>query len=813
MIRRFGYALCPMGRTIAVILVAAGVTLASAQQSNAPAPPQPPAQPAAEAPAAPSSPRSPAAAGLDDIKATLDDIEKTFNSDATTEDTLADLKRRVAAVGDQLRSRQAQLDQRLKQIEQRIAQLGPPPRSPATEDAAITAERTQLRTQRNDIEDALKQIVVLAGRAAELEQRIDNRRRDLSTGRLFARAAGPFDTEFWNDLAEAVPAELTDLAGLGSQWIDYAHSNGGIGGVLAATAAHVVLAVLAWFAVRFTRRLTDRPTPRRFDKALVAVVLLVANAGIIPALMLGTVLVLSNFGLMPPPVTDIGFGLAAAAAAVGLGRGLGVALFAPAAPQRRLFAFPDHEAESYAAYFTWMGRALAAVVFLTAVHRAVGAPVAPMIATSELMALGVLAVTVHMLWRTARAEVAAAASVGTEHRLGWLRGILWLLIIAIGAALATGYVGLAVFIAGRMLATLAIGGTVAILVVFIDALLTELLAADTPQGRRIAAMFGLTPRGLELSEMLLSAVLRVVLIVVAVMLGVGFAGLFAEDLFGVFQRFSWDYMIGGVSLSPSAIVSAVTLLVAGGVAIRAAQRWLETKFLPRTSLDAGLQNSIIALFGYAGLIAVLALALGTLGIDLQKIAIIAGALSVGIGFGLQSVVSNFVSGLILLAERPIRVGDWIVVKNEEGWVRRISVRATEIETFDRATVIVPNQEFITGIVRNWTHGDAVGRIVIKVRVTYDADVAKVREILLEVANAHPQVVHSSPPAAYLIGFGDIGIDFELRCFIGNVVQAYAVRTDLQTEILRRFHDAAVKIPLPGHDERVPGAPDSSPKPA
>ena len=150
----------------------------------------------------------------------------------------------------------------------------------------------------------------------------------------------------------------------------------------------------------------------------------------------------------------------------------------------------------------------------------------------------------------------------------------------------------------------------------------------------------------------------------------------------------------------------------------------------------------------SALVAVLALALGALGIDLQKIALIAGALSVGIGFGLQSVVSNFVCGLILLAERPIRVGDWVVVRNEEGWVRRISVRATEIETFDRATVIIPNQDFITGVVKNWTHGNTMGRVVVKVRVAFDSDAEKVREVLRACGEDHPQVLRAPPPAVY-----------------------------------------------------------------
>jgi potassium-dependent mechanosensitive channel len=146
------------------------------------------------------------------------------------------------------------------------------------------------------------------------------------------------------------------------------------------------------------------------------------------------------------------------------------------------------------------------------------------------------------------------------------------------------------------------------------------------------------------------------------------------------------------------------------------------------------------------------------------------------------------------------------VKNEEGRVRRISVRATEIETFDRATVIVPNQDFITGAVKNLTHGGTTGRVAVKVRVAYDSDADEVRTILLACGAQHPQVLAVPPAAVYLMGFGDIGIDFELRCLIANVEQSLAVRTELGMEILRRFRDGGVKIPSPAYDARPPGPP-------
>src|SRR5204863_5939140 len=206
----------------------------------------------------------------------------------------------------------------------------------------------------------------------------------------------------------------------------------------------------------------------------------------------------------------------------------------------------------------------------------------------------------------------------------------------------------------------------------------------------------------------------------------------------------FGFKIGEIHLSLTTILGALVVLVVLILATRVVRRWLENELLPQTAIEPSLQQSIATIFGYVGVIAAITLALGDLGIDLQKIALVAGALSVGIGFGLQSIVSNFVSGLILLAERPIRAGDSIVVKGEEGWVRRIRVRATEIETFDRASVIIPNSELITGVVKNWTRSNTLSRIVIKVGVAYDSDPDQVRDILLDIARTHPQIVQSPP---------------------------------------------------------------------
>lgn len=217
-----------------------------------------------------------------------------------------------------------------------------------------------------------------------------------------------------------------------------------------------------------------------------------------------------------------------------------------------------------------------------------------------------------------------------------------------------------------------------------------------------------------------------------------------------------------------------------------------------------MRNSIKTALGYVGLVVAAAFAISYVGLDLSKLALVAGALTVGIGFGLQSVVNNFVSGLILLVERPIKTGDWIVVGSEEGFVRKISVRSTEIETFDRASVIIPNSDLISGTVKNWMHLDQLGRIIVPVGVDYSADPEQVRDLLLKCAADHPDILRWPAPSVFFVNFGESSLDFELRAFIGQIDSGLSVRSDLRFAILKALREAGIGIPFPQRDLNLQG---------
>ncbi len=257
--------------------------------------------------------------------------------------------------------------------------------------------------------------------------------------------------------------------------------------------------------------------------------------------------------------------------------------------------------------------------------------------------------------------------------------------------------------------------------------------------------------------------------------------------------------VGGFTLSPGNLLVAILILSAGVIVTNLFRRWLTHRVLPNTRLEYGARNSIAAGSSYLGVGLALLLAMGALGLDFTNLALVVGALSLGIGFGLRNVVENFVAGLLLLIERPIKVGDWIIVGTHEGTVRHISVRSTEIETFDRASVIVPNADLISSSVTNWTHKNRMARERIAVGVAYGSDTEQVAQILLRCAAEEGKVLRTPPPIALFVGFGDSSLDFELRCFIGDTDDFMTVRSQLHFAIERALREAGIVIPFPQRD--------------
>lgn len=266
--------------------------------------------------------------------------------------------------------------------------------------------------------------------------------------------------------------------------------------------------------------------------------------------------------------------------------------------------------------------------------------------------------------------------------------------------------------------------------------------------------------------------------------------------------------IGALRIVPADLLRALLMLVVLVILVRWLQERLERGALSRAYIEPSTRESLATLFGYIGIAIAVIVALQTAGLRMSTLAWVAGGLSVGIGFGLREIFNNLASGVILLFEKPVRTGDYIVMGKTEGFVRKIRIRSTELEDWNRESIIVPNSALLQNDVHNLNLRDDYGRIILPLRVAYGTDPERVRELLIDVASAHRETlgegdVPSVPgPVVLLQDFADIGLVFELRVFIRDVTRRVVVASDLRFAIDAAFREAGIVMPVPQRDVRL-----------
>jgi potassium-dependent mechanosensitive channel len=266
----------------------------------------------------------------------------------------------------------------------------------------------------------------------------------------------------------------------------------------------------------------------------------------------------------------------------------------------------------------------------------------------------------------------------------------------------------------------------------------------------------------------------------------------------------WDLQLGKLGISPAEIFRAIILFVLVLSGTRLLQQALDQRVFPKTRMDAGIRHSIRSALGYLGFFMGLGLAITSMGVDLSNLAILAGALSVGIGFGLQNIVNNFVSGLILLIERPIKTGDLISLGDQLGTVKKISVRATEITTGDNASLFVPNSSLISGTVVNRSRNGKTTKIVLPVHLAFDSELDQSIEKLGEVIGNHPDVLKSPVPTIHVTAVVDGSVVLDVVIYVSGVEIARNVTSELWRAIIRLFKEGLLSPPRDWLDYRAQG---------
>ncbi|MFL5189627.1 MAG: DUF3772 domain-containing protein [Microvirga sp.] len=806
---------------IALSIAASGTSYAQQAQTSPNTRPQAQAPASAQPQAAPQAAPAPAAAApatsisaetkavrakLDGFKADLDQKEAAIQGRTMSDADLQNIRVQIEPIIGEIRTVVDELTPKLEASKQRLTQLGPKPDKGQPEESAdVARDRAEREAAVAELDETQRLGRALLVQAEQLNTQIGDLRRAGFTRALFEQSDGVFSPNLWMNVVQAVPRELRALGIVLGDALEQLRRSTSLGVLLllglsigAAIALYVGRRSIAPRLVRRDPAVTD---PSRRSRLLAALGVLILGAA--PAIA-GSWIVWVAFDsadIVPPRLEQIVRALLSGLAFIAFVRALIDAILAPDHTSWRLIPVRDASAVRIMSFSVTLATVMVAGKVIEAFNTAIAAALPVTVMTRAIFALAEAFVFAELLRRFAARETQDEACLGPYVAQdvdigGPLRSLGWFLVALVVGSAIGGYVALASFVIDQAVWISIVVALLVLCIALADEFIGGSLRGQTRLATALQANTGLRRRSLEQIGVLGSGVARLALIIVGILLVLAPWGIESTDVTGSLRAVFFGFNVGDVTISLSSILLAALLFAAGFAVTRLIQRWLNNTFLPATDLDAGLRNSISTAAGYVGIITAGVIAFTYLGLSLERVTIVAGALSVGIGFGLQSIVNNFISGLILLWERPIRVGDLVVVGDGEGYVRRINVRSTEIQAFDRSTLIVPNSNLISGIVRNRVRNDRVGRVLVSVPVPRASDPDQVAEIMRKAALAHREVMSEPAPRVLFKKVTENTIDFDLISFVDDIDAAGRVSSDIYFEIFRGLRKAGIGVPAP-----------------
>ncbi|KVU70277.1 mechanosensitive ion channel protein [Burkholderia ubonensis] len=790
-----------------VALIALLALIPAAAASAFPSPASGSGAATADGASAPTISLSDAVAELKQMQVEQDRIKQ--QTSATTNgkvlDSLADSTQALSAAVDKL---SAQLVPQRAKIQAQLDVLGPPPApGAAPETPAVEQQRATLNARKAQVDAALKQAADQKGNLANLTDQFSKLNRSLLKNQLVLRSGSIFGAQFWLPLFRVPPGDAQRLGDFDEQLVAMLKSAWQPGQRIVTTllllAALVVWIVgrrlvergLAWFCVN---RLPETRL-RRSALALSTAVTTLLTTGI--AVQLLYVALARRYDLTPT-LTDLWDEFAKLALTCALIAGLGRALLCTRHSSWRLPALADPVARAMRPFPGVLAGLLLVSGTLEEINRIVDTSLSVTLFGRGIVALVVTLTVGASLLRANRVRSALAAAGEAPEQRSTLAGLIHagvsLAIVVSLLALMIGYISVARFITFELVWFEIVLCSVYVLTQLTRDACATLFNANLSSGRQIKHLFGLGDKHLEQAQTVLSGLgtsLLMLLAVIALLTG-GF-GTTPGDLLDSLVAVVGGQKLQSLNIMPDRIINAVIGFAIGVYLLRAVRRWLDNEFMPALGMDPGMRASLVTLFSNVGYALIVLMTLALLGVRWDKLAWIVSALSVGIGFGLQEIVKNFVSGLILLTERPVKVGDMISISGVEGDIRRINVRATEIQLSDRSTVIVPNSQLISQNLRNVTMGNSTqGVATLVLTFPLNTDPEQVRDLLLDAYREHPSILEKPAPSVTFSQLTPDGITLSVTGYVASPRIAGSTKSDLLFEILKRLRAAQISLSSP-----------------